>query len=194
MANVINEIKTALGAGARPSKYNVSLTFPSAVSTSSNLRNINVLARSTSFPGLTIGQIEAWTQGRKLVIPGDTTFTNSWTVTFYNTETHDLRRDMIAWQVACDHFQDNMHTGVPASLMIDASVSQLDSAANVTATYTFHNLYPMEVAEITLGADTIDQVQEFDVTFSFTDWVVGTNELQEPSSANAATLNETALS
>lgn len=194
MANVINEIKTALGAGARPSKYSVSLTFPNAVSTSSNLRNINVLARSTSFPSLTIGQIEAWTQGRKLVLPGDTTFTNSWTVTFYNTETHDLRRDFVAWLASCDHFQDNMHTGVPASLMVDASVAQLDSAANITATYTFHNLFPMEVAEVTLGADTIDQIQEFDVTFSFTDWVVGTNEVQEPASANAATLNETAMS
>lgn len=194
MANIINELKTALGAGARPSKYKVSLTFPSAVQTSSVLRNIDVLARTATFPGLTLGQIEVWNQGRKLIQPGDTTFSNSWTLTFYNTETHDLRRDFIAWQISCDHFQDNMHSGVPANLMIDATISQLDSAGNETVTYTFHNLFPMEVAEVSLSADTIDQIEEFDVTFSFTDWVVGTDETQQPSSANAATLNETALS
>lgn len=194
MANVINDLKTALGAGARPSKYLISITFPNAVSTNSNLRNIDILARTASFPALTIGQIEVWNQGRKLVQPGDTNFTNSWTTTFYNTEDHDLRRDIIAWQVACDHYQDNMHSGVPANLMIDASVSQLDSAGNPTVTYTFHNFWPMEVSEVSLGADTVDQIEEFDVNWSFTDWVVGNNSTQEPGTANAPTLNETAMS
>lgn len=193
MANVINELKSALGAGARPSKYRVTLSFPGVVSTSSNQRNISVLAKATSFPSMTIGVIEVFNQGRKLPLPGDTTFTNSWNITFYNTEGHDLRRDFVAWMASIDHYQDNKHSGVPANLMVDASVVQLDSAGNETAKYTFHNLFPSEVAEITLGADTIDAVQEFDVTFTFSDWVVGGNTVQEPGSANPPTLNETAL-
>ena len=40
----------------------------------------------------------------------------------------------------------------------------------------------------------MDTIQEFDVTFSFTDWVVGDGEMQNPDSANAATENESALS
>ena len=193
MANVINELKSALGAGARPSKYRVTLSFPGAVSTSSNQRNISVLAKAASFPSMTIGVIEVFNQGRKLPLPGDTTFTNSWNVTFYNTEDHNIRRDFVAWMASIDHYQDNKHSGVPASLMVDASVVQLDSAGNETAKYTFHNLFPSEVAEITLGADTTDAVQEFDVTFTFSDWVVGGNTVQEPGSANPPTLNETAL-
>ena len=193
MANVINELKTALGAGARASKYRVTLSFPGGVSTSSNQRNISVLAKGTTFPSMTIGVIEVFTQGRKLPLPGDTTFTNTWNITFYNTEGHDLRRDFVAWMASIDHYQDNKHSGVPASLMVDASVVQLDSAGNETAKYTFHNLFPSEVAEISLGADTLDTVQEFDVTFTFSDWVVGGNTVQEPGSANPPTLNETAL-
>ena len=193
MANVINELKSALGAGARPSKYRITLSFTGSVSTSSNQRNISVLAKAASFPSMTIGVIEVFNQGRKLPLPGDTTFTNSWNITFYNTEGHDLRRDFVAWMASIDHFQDNKHSGVPANLMVDASVVQLDSAGNETAKYTFHNLFPSEVAEITLGADTIDAVQEFDVTFTFSDWVVGGNTVQEPGSANPPTLNETAL-
>lgn len=193
MANVINEIKSAIGAGARPSKFRVTLTFPTAVLTSGNLRNIDTLAKAASFPGLTIGQIEIWNQGRKLLIPGDTSFTNSWTVTFYNTEAHDIRRDFISWQVSCDHFQDNKHTGVPAELMIDANVIQLDSYGNETTKYTFHNLFPMEIGEITTGSDTIDQIEEFDVTFSFTDWVVGSDAIQQPLVSGESTKNITAL-
>ena len=193
MANVINELKSALGAGARPSKYRVTLSFPGGVSTSSNQRNISVLAKATTFPSMTIGVIEVFNQGRKLPLPGDTTFTNSWNITFYNTEGHDLRRDFVAWMASIDHYQDNKHSGVPASLMVDASVVQLDSAGNETAKYTFHNLFPSEVAEISLGAETLDTVQEFDVTFTFSDWVVGGNTVQEPGSANPPTLNETAL-
>lgn len=193
MSNVINELKSALGAGARASKYRINLTFPSGVSTTSNQRNISVLGKTTSFPSVTVGVIEVFNQGRKLPLPGDTTFTNTWTVTFYNTEGHDLRRDFVAWLASIDHFQDNKHSGVPANLMIDASVAQLDSAANETAKYTFHNLFPSEVAEISVGADTLDTVQEFDVTFTFSDWVVGANSTQEPGSAGSPTLNETAL-
>ena len=193
MANVINELKSALGAGARASKYRVTLSFPGSVSTSSNQRNISVLAKGTTFPSMTIGVIEVFNQGRKLPLPGDTTFTNSWNITFYNTEGHDLRRDFVAWMASIDHYQDNKHSGVPASLMVDASVVQLDSAGNETAKYTFHNLFPSEVAEISVAAETLDTVQEFDVTFTFSDWVVGGNTVQEPGSANPPTLNETAL-
>lgn len=193
MANVINEIKSAIGAGGRPSKFRVTLTFPSAVNTTGNLRNVDTLAKSASFPALTIGQIEVWNQGRKLVIPGDTSFSNSWTVTFYNTEAHDIRRDFIAWVASCDQFQDNKHTGVPAELMIDANVIQLDSYGNETTKYTFHNLFPYEIGEISLSADTIDSIEEFDVTFSFTDWVVGDDAVQRPGQSGEGTKNVTAL-
>lgn len=189
----LNELKTALGAGARASKYRVNFAFPTAVPIQSDMRYADVLCKATSFPSVTVGQIEVFNQGRKLPIPGDTTFTTTWTVTFYGTEGHDLRRDMIAWLASCDHFQANKHSGQPGALMTDLSVSQLDSAGNPTATYTFHNAWVQEIAEISVGDDQVDTIIEYDVTFSFSDWVVGGGELQSPSTANAPTLNETAL-
>ena len=193
MTTTINDLKAVLGAGARASKYTINFNFPSAVSITSDSRSVDILCKATTFPSMTIGQIEVFNQGRKLPLPGDTTFTNTWTLTFYNTEDHNVRRDMIAWAVASDNFQANMHSGVPGSIMTDLSVSQLDSAGNVTATYTFHNAFVQEVAEVSVGDDQVDTMQEFDVTFSFSDWVVGTGEFQSPSDANAPTLNETAI-
>jgi len=192
MANKLAELKNALGAGARANKYRVNFSVPAAVSTTSNLQNVDTLCKASNFPSMTLGQIEVFNQGRKLIIPGDTTFTNTWTLTFYNTEDHALRRDMIEWMRSADHFQTNSHSGNPTALMGELSVEQLDSAGNPTTRYTFHNVFVQEVGELAVGDDTADTIQEFDVTFSFTDWVVGGGETNVPSEANAATLNEIA--
>ena len=41
------------------------------------------------------------------------------------------------------------------------SVEQLDSAGNPTAKYTFHNLFPSEIAALELGDDQIDTISQF---------------------------------
>jgi len=192
MPNKLAEIKHALGAGARANKYRVNFSVPSAVPVASNLQDADALCKASNFPSMTIGQIEVFNQGRKLMLPGDTTYTNVWTLTFYNTEDHALRKDMIAWMKAADHFQSNQHSGNPAAVMGELSVEQLDSAGNPTTKYTFHNVFVQEVSELAVGDDQVDTIQEFDVTFSFTDWVVGDGELNEPSTGNPATLNEIA--
>lgn len=193
MANKLAELKSALGAAARANKYRVNFAVPSAVPTTSNLGQVDILCKAAAFPSMTVGQIEVYNQGRKLIIPGDTTYTNTWTLSFYQTEDHAIRKDMIAWMTAIDHFQDNFHTGNPNALMTDMSIEQLDSAGNATAKYTFHNVFVQEVGEITLGDDQVDTIIEFDVTFSFTDWVVGDGQLNNPAAGNAATGNDSAI-
>lgn len=192
MANKISELKSAIGAGARGNKYRLNFSVPGAVPTVSDLQNADILCKSTTFPSMEIGQIEAWNQGRKLVIPGDTTYQNTWDVEFYNTEAHDLRRDMISWAKSADHFQNNEHSGNPNDVMTNLSVAQLDSKGNETVRYTFHNVFVQSVGEITVADDTENELQVFTVTFSFTDWVVGNGELNEPSTANPPSENSVA--
>lgn len=193
MANTVAALKNALGAGARPNKYRVNFAVPAAVATTSDLNSVDTLCKASTFPSMTIGQIELWSQGRKLVIPGDTAYTNTWTLTFYNTEDHALRKDMIAWMASADNFQDNTHSGNPNAILGELSVEQLDSAGEATVKYTFHNVFVQEVGEISIGDDQVDTPMEFDVTFSFTDWVVGDKSLNEPSAGNSATGNDTAI-
>lgn len=192
MANKLSELKNAIGAAARPNKYRVNFSVPSAVPTQSDLTTVDTLCRSASFPSVSVGQIEIFNQGRKLVIPGDTSYTNAWTLTFYQTEDHAIRKDMIAWQVAADHFQNNSHSGNPTALLGELSVEQLDSKGNPTVQYTFHNVFVQEVGEISLTDDTDSGAMEFDITFSFTDWTVGNVRTNEPASGNAATGNDIA--
>ena len=190
--NKIAELKTALGAGARATKYHINFSVPSAIATTSKLEDAAVLCKAASFPAITLGMIEVFAQGRKLPLPGDTTFSNAWTLTFYTTEDHSLRRDMIAWLKSCDHFQNNEHSGQPTSVMGELSVTQLDSAGNETARYTFHNVFVSEVGELTVGGDQVDTLLEFDVTFAYSDWVVGSDSLNKPEEFTAPTLNDIA--
>lgn len=181
MSNRINEIKNALRSGARATKYRISFTFPSAIKTQTDLRDISTLAKATTFPQVSIGQIEVFNQGRKIVIPGDTSYENTWNVTFYNNEEHSIRRDLLQWMKAIDNFQSNTHSGLPAELMVDMSISQLDSLEKEVVKYTFHNVWVSEIGSISVDASSIDTLQEFDVTFVLSDWVVNsTDEYSHP--------------
>lgn len=191
MSNKISELKNAIGAGARPNKYRINFSIPAAVPTVSDLSTANILCKAASFPAMSIGVIEVFNQGRKLPLPGDTTFENSWSLTFYQTEDHSLRRDMIAWMHSADDFQRNAHSGNPNSILGELSVEQLDSAGNGTVKYTFHNVFVSSVDEVSLTDDPDGNVQEFSVTFTFSDWVVGEDNVNKPAVSGTPTRNNT---
>ena len=193
MAIKIREIESVLGTSGRSNKYRVSFAFPNAVSTSTDLASVDILAKSTEAPQKEIGLIELWNQGRKAVIPGDTTFDNTWTVSFYLGESHEIRYDLLKWQDACDNFYINKHSGSPAAVFADLRVEQLDSAGKVTAQYTLHSCWPSVVGPVTYDDSAENTPTEFEVTFTYTDWVIGTSE--EPDyTPITATKNDTALS
>jgi hypothetical protein len=191
MANIAN-LKQALGAGGRVNKYRINFSIPSAVPVTSDLQNADVLCKAAQFPGVTITPIEVFNQGRKLVIPGDTVYENTWTLTFYNTADHALRRDLISWMRSADDFQKNTHSGNPNDVLGELSVTQLDSLGKETVTYTFHNVWVSGVEAVELTDDADGGIQEFAVTFSFSDWVVGGGEYSEPSEANQSSDNSIA--
>jgi len=172
----IRELSATIGAGARANKYRVTFAFPAGVTGVTNLDEVDVLAKTATAPGKEIGQIELWNQGRKLIIPGDTSYDGQWPVDFYLTENHSLRLDMIKWTDACDNFQKNTHSGNPGAIYADLRLEQLGSDGEVTATYTMHNCFPSNVAEITYGDDTADTIGEFNCVFTYSDWVVGLGE------------------
>lgn len=192
MANKVAELKSALGVAARPNKYRINMAVPAAVSTTSDLSVADVLCKASSFPAMTIGQIELWNQGRKLPIPGDTTYTTTWELTFYLTEDHKLRKDMLAWMRYIDHYQNNSRSGNLDAIMGELSVEQLDSSGEPTVRYTFHNAFVQEVGEVTIADDQVDTALEFTVTFSFSDWVVGDSELNDTAAGADAAKNDTA--
>ena len=190
--STISELGRTIGSGGRASKYRVAFAFPSAVTGSTSLADVDVMAKAAIAPQKEIGVIELFNQGRKLPIPGDTTFDGAWSVSFYGTEDHGLRIDIVKWMDAIDHFQKNIHSGQPLSVMTDLRLEQLDSAGEVTAQYTLHNCWPSNIGEISYSDESVDTLIEFDVVFTYSDWVVGVGEYSDYTIPNA-TENQTAL-
>jgi hypothetical protein len=190
--NRIREIANILNSTARTNKYRLSFSYPTGVSGISNLAEVDVICKGTTAPGRELGVIEIWNQGRKHRIPGDTAYDGSWSVDFHADEEHTLRSDMVKWQTACDDFHRNVHAGLPNSVMTDLRLEQLDSAGNVSAQYTMHNSFPTTIGEITYGDDSADTPAEFNVTFSYTDWVLGSGE-ENDFTPHKATLNPTSF-
>lgn len=161
MANAISDLKTKLGAGLRTSKYQVTINTPN------NLDTIDTLAKSTSFPQKTIGQVEVWSQGRKAMLQGETEYDHTWDVTFYETVDHSLREEFIAWMQLIDNTKENLHFD---GLMDTAKIAQLNGIGEKTAEYEFANLWPQVVSSIEMSDDGVNVVGEFTVTFSFDYW------------------------
>lgn len=171
MANVVSKLKTALGAGARQSKYKINMSTPAQIQ-GNHGETINTLCNAQSFPGVTQGPINVYIQGRKLVLPGDTEYESTWSVTFYQTEAHELRKVFLAWMKAMDDFHNNKHQGDLAQLMVDAEVSQLDHDEKETITYLFKDLHPQSVSQVEVSDETQNEIQRFEVTFSYTSWQI----------------------
>jgi len=173
MANSkLNELKNTLGMGARVNKYKVMLAAP--VGPNDDVK-IDVLCKGSSIPAKTIGQIEVWNQGRKVIIAGDAQFENAWSLTFWDDQTLSLRKSFDDWLLFIDNFDEHSrglsddHNSYMTSA---AKVQQLSTIDNsVTAEYTFYNMWPTGISSIDLADESIDTLAEFTVDFAFSHFV-----------------------
>jgi hypothetical protein len=166
MADRIDALKYNLGQGARSSRYRVEI----ASSFINNGDMIDALCKGGSIPSKTIGQIPVYNQGKKLMIAGDTTFDNTWDLTFYNDEAHSVRAIMENWMDTVDNFIENTHAESPSDYMAEATITQLGSSDNDVRQWKFYNLYPMTISAVEMADESVDTISEFTVTFSYSHW------------------------
>ena len=168
----LNELKTALNGGARADKFTIQFGVPAGDGSLTLGTEGPILCKATSFPAKTIATIEVWEQGRKLKLPGDTTFDEEWTIQFYQTADHKLRKMFIDWMSKIDNFHTNNHTCTPADFMVEAKVQQLGCDGKVTAEYTFYNMFPSTVTAVEVDGENINTVEIFSVNFNYSDWEI----------------------
>jgi len=170
-SNPVQMLKSKLAVGARPNKYKIMLSAP--VGPTDDIL-IDTLCKGASIPAKSIGTIEVYNQGRKLVVAGDAAYENSWDLTFLDTENHEVRNAFDKWLLYIDDFEANKKSWSSANdyMTEKAQVQQLSTIDNsVKATYEFRNMWPTTIAAIDLGADSNDTLAEFSVTFAYSHWV-----------------------
>ncbi len=89
--NKIAQIQQKLQSGARTNKYRI--IHPKFG------EELDILCKSTTMPGRTMGTVEVFLKGRKYQMAGDMSDDGTWSFTIYNTEDFEIR-DFFLGQMA----------------------------------------------------------------------------------------------
>ena len=190
----LRDFKSKLaGGGARPNLFEASInSFPTAIqdawdnSSEAEGGAFKFLCKSTALPASNLGSIEIPFRGRTLKVAGDRTF-DDWTVTIINDEDFSLSTAFERWSNVMSQLDDATGVTNPTSYMTDAFIQQLGRGPEVGAasnnggnssilrSYKFFDVFPVTVGEIALSYDTTDALEEFDGTFRYQYFTVGSS-------------------
>ena len=157
----ISDFAAKFKGGVRPNLFRVSINGAPEL-----FSDLEFLCKGTTIPASTIGKVEVPYRGRKLQVPGDRTF-EDWNITLLNDVDWQNRSALEAWMARIQTHTANYSDFDSNDLSYygQASVSQLDRQNNIIRTYRME-CFPTNLAAITLDADTVDTVEEFEVTFA----------------------------
>ena len=182
--------------GARPSLFQVDLTFPAELSRSVANRRFSFTCRATSIPGSTVQAVEVPYFGRTVKLAGDRTFDN-WNVTVMNDEDYTVRNAFEDWSNALNSMVGNQRlisVGTSGALgggaatstggyKMDALITHFSKggqaggpgANGISGTpikqYVIVGIFPIDVASMGMDWDSTNQIQTFDVTFAYDYWL-----------------------
>lgn len=170
----INDFRGKLvGGGARANLFQVIINTPTGANVALNTEQMSFMCKAASLPGSQVGVIEVPYFGRYVKVAGDRTF-QDWSVTVINDEPFDLRNAFERWQSAMASFDTKGGkktglgaTGNPASYSVNGQVIQYGKEGNIIKTVNLINMFPSMVGEIALSWDQAQQIEEFQVTFSY---------------------------
>ena len=131
--------------------------------------NIEFMCKTAAIPGSTLPVVEVPFRGHRLKIAGDRTF-EDWTVTIINDIVFTARTAVENWMESIQELDSGIGATNLDYLVSRATISQLNRDDSVIASYELYNMYPQTLAQIDLSSDTADEIQSFDVTFSYSHW------------------------
>jgi hypothetical protein len=161
--------------GARPNLFHITLNKSHNDGSYFSAKPDDLyICRASSIPGATLGTVVVPYLGREVKFAGNRTFAD-WTVTVINDENFVLRERLENWMNKINTHQDNNRSGKLNEYYSTATVSQLSKGASkadgkATRKYTIHNMFPVDLSEITLDWGDNDSIEEFTCTFAYDYW------------------------
>ena len=167
----INDFIANFKGGARPNRFRVQITWPGIVGTP-NVRD-EIVVSAAGLPASVIGVIPVPYKGRQIPVPGDRTF-EDWTITVVNDTTFSHRNAFERWLNLINAHEANVQgTDTYKNLLATVDVVQLDRDDKILKTVKLFNVFPTNVAQIDLGYDQNDVLEQYTVTFSYSHWGSG---------------------
>lgn len=167
--------------GARPSRYDVQLTFPNGTANAKS--SFGFLCTAATLPPSTITNIDVPYMGRKIKVAGDRSYM-PWVVTVLVDTDFQVRNAFEEWMEDIVGAETNVGKSGwsnPSNYYSDAIVTQYDTEmpksadnGNIQARplkmIKINNMYPTELGEITLGYENSNMIETFQVTFEYNWW------------------------
>ncbi|MGH7744609.1 MAG: phage tail protein [Candidatus Dormibacteria bacterium] len=156
--------------GARPNLFEVSLQFPSWVSTGGLAgQKSSFLVKAAQLPGSTIGVAPLFYFGREVKLAGNRQY-QDWTVQVINDEDFVIRNALELWINGINDPAGNIrnpNAGIlDGGYGVDAIVSQFGKTGAIIKTYNLIGVWPYDLSAIELDWGANDTVEEFAVTWA----------------------------
>ena len=164
--------------GARPNLFDVQIDGAPVQALKDT--EFRLLCKIASIPTSTIGVIEVPYFGRNVKIPGNRTFDNL-SVTVINDEDFKIRNAIEQWMNNLNSHQSNKSAittaGQSGNLSGEMAIQHFDRAGNAIsgAKWSFTNVYPVALGEISLDWGSNDTIEEFTIDFAYDYWTHGQN-------------------
>jgi hypothetical protein len=167
MAFNINEMRSQLVyGGARQNLFQVRINNPA--NAAGDLKT-PFMVQAAQIPESTLGVIPVFYFGRQMKLAGDRTF-GDWTVTVLNDEDFLIRNAMEEWSNRINRLERNVRD--INRYKSNATVIQYAKDGTKIREYRFDGLFPSVISPIDLDWSATDQLESFQVTFSYDYWTV----------------------
>ena len=174
MAFNINEMRSQLVyGGARQNLFQVRINNPA--NASGDLKT-PFMVQAAQIPESQLGVIPVFYFGRQMKLAGDRTF-GDWTVTVINDEDFLIRNAMEEWSNRINRLERNVRD--INRYKSNATVIQYAKDGTAIREYKFNGIFPSVISPIDLDWASTDQIESFQVTFSYDYWTVsgGTTDI-----------------
>lgn len=167
MAFNINEMRSQLVyGGARQNLFQVRIDNPA--NSSANFKT-PFMVQAAQIPESQLGVIPVFYFGRQMKLAGDRTF-GDWTVNVINDEDFLIRNAMEEWSNRINRLERNVRD--IDRYKTNATVIQYGKDGTKIREYKFNGIFPSVISPIELDWGTTDQIETFQVTFSYDYWTV----------------------
>lgn len=167
MAFNINEMRSQLVyGGARQNLFQVRISNPA--NAAADLKT-PFMVQAAQIPESQLGIIPVYYFGRQMKLAGDRTF-GDWTVTIINDEDFLIRNAMEEWSNKINRLERNVRD--IDRYKSNATVIQYAKDGSKIREYKFNGIFPSVISPIELDWASTDQIESFQVTFSYDYWTV----------------------
>ena len=127
--------------------------------------------------------------GRHIKVAGNRDF-EDWTITVFNDEDFSLRDMFEDWSNSINSLQGNLRLAsenTESAYKSDVLVQQFDKEGNIIRGYNMLGAWPARISQIDLDWEAQNQIEVFQIVFSYDYWLPNSTEVSGVATAASYT-------